>query len=124
MGNNRFFHEQKSTEEKEIFQEIIQSISKLYWLIFQMNLTNDTCEEIAADQETYTFTGKRGCIKDILEEAREIYVASEYLSSNGSWHLARFIEKKRDPSGMVTKVLYAGSEHFAFLGFRSVDEEK
>ena len=39
----------------------------------------------------------------------------EYHAASGSWHLARFIVKKRDKSGRVTNVLYV---------VRKIDKQK
>ena len=40
--------------------EIIDSISKLYWLIYRMNLETGTYEEISAGNEMHKLTGKHG----------------------------------------------------------------
>ena len=117
-------------------------ISKLYWLIYQMDLVTGTYEEISAGSKMHTFTGKRGSISEGFGEARETLVSheyqemmkaflntetlgnrlrytesvsAEYRAVNGSWHLARFIVKKRDHSGKVLDVLYV---------VRQIDQEK
>ena len=122
--------------------EIISSISKLYWLIYKMDLVTGTYEEISAGSEMHTLTGKRGNISEVFWEVRETVVsqeyqeimkafldtetlaerlqdtesiAAEYQASNGSWHLARFIVKKRDETGKVLNVLYV---------VRKIDREK
>ncbi|WP_432627329.1 ATP-binding protein [Brotaphodocola sp.] len=122
--------------------EIINSISKLYWLIYRIDLTDGTYEEISAGQDMHRLTGKCGSAQEILREARESVVAPEhqemmkefldvstlqerlrdtesvaveYHAIMGSWHLARFIVKKRDKSGRVTNVLYV---------VRQIDAEK
>lgn len=41
--------------------------------------------------------------------------AMEYRTTSGSWHLARFIVKKRNTAGKVTNVLYV---------VRQIDKEK
>ena len=122
--------------------EIISSISKLYWLIYRMDLVTGTYEEISAGSEMHTLTGKRGNISEGFGEARESVVSQkyqeimkafldpetlaerlrdtesisvEYQATNGSWHLARFIVKKRDKAGKVLNVLYV---------VRQIDQEK
>lgn len=122
--------------------EIINSISKLYWLIYRIDLMDGTYEEISAGQDMHRLTGKCGSAQEILREARETVVAPEhqemmrefmdvstlqerlrdtesvaveYHAVMGSWHLARFIVKKRDKSGQVTNVLYV---------VRQIDAEK
>ncbi|MBU5481610.1 ATP-binding protein [Blautia sp. MSJ-19] len=122
--------------------EIISSISKLYSLIYRMDLVSGTYEEISAGSEMHTLTGKHGNISEGFGEARENVVSrkhqqrmkefldvetladrlqdtesisAEYLDVNGSWNLARFIVKKRDQSGKVLNVLYV---------VRQIDKEK
>ena len=113
--------------------EIIDSISKLYWLIYRMNLETGTYEEISAGNEMHKLTGKHGKTEEAFQHAINTIVdgehqemmkkfldtstladrlkdtesiAVEYRAQSGSWHLARFIVKKRNPSGKVTNVLY------------------
>ena len=122
--------------------EIVGSISKIYWLIYRIDLTEGTYEEISAAQETHKLTGKKGYIADIFEELcntivsdeyrsmmREFWnistlserlkdvesVAVEYRTRTGSWNLARIIAKKRDCSGNVLNALYV---------VRKIDQEK
>ena len=122
--------------------EIIDSISKLYWLIYRMNLETGTYEEVSAGNEMHKLTGKHGkteetfryAIHSIVDgEHQEMMkefldtstladrlkdtesIAVEYRAQRGSWHLARFIVKKRNSSGKVTNVLYA---------VRQIDKEK
>jgi signal transduction histidine kinase/ActR/RegA family two-component response regulator len=113
--------------------EIIDSISKLYWLIYRMNLEAGTYEEISAGNEMHKLTGKHGKTEEAFQHAINTIVdgehqemmkkffdtstladrlkdtesiAVEYRAKSGSWHLARFIAKNRDFSGKVTHVLY------------------
>lgn len=122
--------------------EIIDSISKIYWLIYRMDLITDTYEEISAGHEIHKLTGKHGNTTEFFKEACEAIVskqhqemmkkfidtstlavrlektesvAMEYCSSSGSWHLARFIVKKRDENGKVINVLYV---------VREIDQQK
>ena len=113
--------------------EIIDSISKIYWIIYRMDLVAGTYEEISAGQDVHRLPGKRGIITEVFREVRETVVddehqelmkrfldtstlverlqdtdsvAMEYRASSGSWHLGRFIVKKRNEQGQVTNVLY------------------
>ena len=122
--------------------EIIDSISKLYWLIYRVNLETGTYEEISAGNEMHKLTGRHGKIEEAFRhtiytivdgEHQEMMkkfldtstladrlkdtesIAVEYRAKSGSWHLARFIVKKRNPSGKVTNVLYV---------VRQIDKEK
>ena len=56
------------------------------------------------------------CIRDRADRLKDTEsIAVEYRAQSGSWHLARFIVKKRNPSGKVTNVLYV---------VRQIDKEK
>lgn len=121
----------------ELNNEIVNSISKIYWLIYRMDLIRGTYEEISAGQEMHCLTGKHGKIAEAFRDARETIVAPEhqermklfldirtlperlcdtesiaveYHARSGSWHLARFIVKKRDQAGIATHVLYVVRE--------------
>ena len=128
--------------EATLNSEIVGSISKLYWLIYRIDLVQQTYEEVSAAQETHRLTGKKGYIKDILREMydkivsdeyypimREFWdistlqerlkdtdsVTIEYKTRTGSWNLARIIAKKRDGMGNVLNALYV---------VRKIDQEK
>ena len=128
--------------EATLNSEIVGSISKIYWLIYRINLAEGTYEEISAAQETHKLTGRKGYVADILEEMynkivseeyrevmREFWnistwaerlkgtdsVAVEYKTRAGSWNLARIIAKKRDREGNVLSALYV---------VRKIDQEK
>ena len=117
--------------------EIVNAISKIYWLIYRMDLVTGIYEEISAGKEIHRLTGKRGRIEEVFRQicetivAREYQeemkvfldistlgerlretesVAIEYCSVNGPWHLGRFIAKKRDKNGKVINVLYVVRE--------------
>lgn len=120
-------------EEANLNNEIISSISKIYWLIYRMDLLKDTYEEISAGREVHKLTGKSGSItkefinvrkrivapeyQKIMEDFLDIStlperlknvetIAMEYRATNDSWHRGRFIVKKRDVAGNVLSVLY------------------
>lgn len=128
--------------EATLNSEIIDSISKLYWLIYRMDLIKGTYEEISAGQEMHRLTGKHGKTREVFREVRETFVspehqnmmkefldtstlperlkdtesvAVEYHAASGSWHQGRFIVKRRNRSGEVTNVLYV---------VRQIDVEK
>lgn len=128
--------------ESTLNSEIIGSISKIYWLIYRMDLVRGTYDEVSSGQEMHRLTGKRGTIADVFKNVRETIVdeehqelmrefldtstlalrlkdtesiAAEYRAANGSWHLGRFIVKKRDKNGVVTNVLYV---------VRKIDKQK
>ena len=124
---------ERALEDATLNSEIIDSISKIYWLIYRMDLVQGTYEEISAGSEMHRLTGKQGRTVEVFKEVRETFVspehqemmktfldtstlperlrdtesiAMEYRAASGSWHLARFIVKKRSESGRVTNVLY------------------
>lgn len=124
---------EQALECANLNSEIINSISKLYWLIYRMDLKKGTYEEVSAGQEMHRLTGKQGPIEEVFKEARQTIVdvefqesmreffdmstlaerlkdtesiEMEYRAASGSWHLAQFIVKKRDRDGNVTNVLY------------------
>lgn len=113
--------------------EIISAISKIYWLIYRMDLLTDTFEEISSGDNMHLVTGRAGRTSVKFEKARKMVVAQEYqeimkrfldtstlaermkdtetLSQeyrtvSGNWHTARFIVKKRDGNGDTIQVLY------------------
>lgn len=129
-------------EEATLNNEIVNSISKLYWLIYRMDLVKGIYEEISAGNEIHKLTGKSGNTEEVFKEVREKVVclehqekmrefldistlserlqdtesvSMEYRAATGSWHLARFIVKRRDESGRVLNVLYV---------VRQIDKEK
>ena len=128
--------------EATLNSEIIGTISKIYWLIYRVDLIDGTYEEISAAQETHKLTGKKGYISDILQELFDKLVSDEYLpvmqefwnvdtlperlkdtesiaaeykTKSGTWNRARIIVKKRDSEGKVQNVLYV---------VRRIDQEK
>lgn len=133
---------EQALESATLNSEIVSSISKLYWLIYHMDLVEGTYEEISAGQEMYRLTGKKCYTEEVFKEVRKSIVsfeyqnamkkfldtgtladrlkeadstAMEYRTTSGSWHLARFIVKKRNTAGKVTNVLYV---------VRQIDKEK
>ncbi len=128
--------------EATLNSEIIGSISKLYWLIYRIDLVEKTYEEVSAADETHKLTGRKGYIADIMQGMyntivsdehrpmmREFWdistlserlkdtdsVVVEYKTRTGSWNLARIIAKKRDHAGNVLNALYV---------VRKIDQEK
>lgn len=119
--------------EARLNNEIISSISKIYWMIYRMDLVNGIYEEVSAGEEMHRLTGKSGNITEMLRETVDNMIAPEYqeimrlflnvstlsdrmknretisreyLAADGIWYMARFIVKKRDENRRVTNVLY------------------
>ncbi len=128
-----------SAEEARFNSEVVGTISKFYWLIYQMDLPSGTYEEISAGEEVHHLTGKHGSTQEVFHEVVETVVAEEYQekmqvffdmstlverlqmvkqknhaesismeyqAKDGSWHVARFVVKKRDENGVPIHVLY------------------
>lgn len=119
--------------EARLNNEIISSISRIYFSIYHIDLQEDFYEEISSSNDVHRLTGHIGrasskmmeicesfVAPEYLERARSFFdisdlpkrmkndesVAIEYLAKDGNWHMARFIEKKRNESGELTSVLY------------------
>ena len=133
---------EKALADATLSNEIVGTISKIYWLIYRMDLVTGTYDEVSAGSEVHRLTGRRGRTDEVFREVRETVVceehqemmehfldtstlaerlkdtetiAMEYRAASGSWHLGRFIVKKRDESGRVTNVLYV---------VRQIDKQK
>ena len=125
---------QEALDEATLNNEIISAISKIYFSIYRIDLTQDMYEEVSSDNEVHRLTGRMGrasakmkelCHRFVVPEYQdkilqffdlstiqerlhtEETVAMDYLANDGNWHSARFIVKKRDSSGNVTNILYA-----------------
>ena len=125
---------QEALDEATLNNEIISAISKIYFSIYRIDLTQDMYEEVSSDNEVHRLTGRMGrasakmkelCHRFVVPEYQdkilqffdlstiqerlhtEETIAMDYLANDGNWHSARFIVKKRDSSGNVTNILYA-----------------
>ena len=119
--------------QSEHNNEVISAISKIYWLIYQLDLLTGTFEEISVNEGQHHVTGDRGITRDRFPDACRKTIAPEYIDTmltfldettladrlsdreqisrtyqavSGNWHLGRFIVQKRDQAGRAVKVLY------------------
>lgn len=124
---------EKALADANLKNEIVGSISKIYLMIYRVDLNTELYEEIASEEEIHHLTGVTGKAKDAYEKMIDTIIApksreemqkfldlstlaerlkdtetiaTDYPTTNGSWHIARFIVKKRDKNGRVTNVLY------------------
>ncbi len=124
---------QKAKDELLLDHEIISAVSRLYFSVYRIDLTRDFYEEISSNRSIHRLTGHEGkaqekmyelCDTIVAKEYREAVrhffdlstvadrmentdtVEIEYFATDGNWHQARFIEKKRDENGRVIRVLY------------------
>lgn len=113
--------------------EVISAISKIYWVIYLIDLEKDTCERIASVGEGYQASRKvcaaSQAFEDILryivsEEywdhmrdfvdtrtlvtrlSQEDTITTTYRARTGEWRQARFIVKTRDEKGRAKDLLY------------------
>ena len=119
--------------DAETSNEIISAIGDIYWLIYRLDLTKDTFEEISVRNGRHVATGKKGCTSEVFTEACKETISPEYRkimlefldtrtladrladrdqipqefrTIKGNWHRGRFIVQKRDENGRAVKVLY------------------
>lgn len=112
---------------------IISSISKMYFAIYRIDLINNFCENISSNDSVHALTNYEGnaqeqmnalCYTLVMPEYRNSVfhffnlatvaerlsdtdtIEMEYHATDGNWHEARFIVKKRDEQGNVTHILY------------------
>lgn len=120
-------------KEANMQNDIISAISKLYFLIYRIDLKADYYEEISSDGKVHRLTDENDsasfkmneiCDKFVAaeyqERARRFFdfktladqlknedtIAIEYLATDGNWHLARFIVQTRDEDGNAVRLLY------------------
>ena len=133
---------QEALDLAQLNNEIISAISKIYWVIYRIDLRMDYFEEITADAEMHRLTGRSGSASQVIGKSLPAIVApeselsmrmfmdletlperlagcetisQEYLAADGKWHSGRFIVKKRDEAGEPVVMLYAS---------RIIDEQK
>ncbi|HBK27948.1 MAG TPA: hybrid sensor histidine kinase/response regulator [Dialister sp.] len=64
--------------EARFNSELVGTISKFYWLIYQMNLQDGTYEEISSGEDMHRLTGKHGNTQEVFHQAVETVVNKEY----------------------------------------------
>ena len=135
----------KALEEARMKNEIISAISKIYFLIYRINLMTDYFEDVSEDVsedcaehrmvslngrasekmrviQDYAVSEYRDALGRFLDLStlamrleNDESIAAEYLAVDGNWHLARFIVQTRDKDGAVKQVLFV---------IRLISEEK
>ena len=133
---------ENSLAEIKMNNEIISAISKIYYMIYRIDLQSLYYEEITGGSENHRFTGKRGTAavqitRENMEKVSSKYralvkqfydlstlkkrleteesIAIDYLATDNNWHLARFIVQSREADGSAGQVL---------LVIRVISEEK
>ncbi len=127
---------QETLQEVTVSNEIINAISKIYTLIYRIDLPDNFMEEVSNEDEIHRLSGNAGKATEILEDGilrlvdadskatmveflnlstlpermqTEENIRMEYRGTDGNWYSSRFIVKKRDAAGTVTNVLYVVS---------------
>ncbi|HBB46210.1 MAG TPA: hypothetical protein DCZ78_05115 [Blautia sp.] len=131
-----------SLAEVKMNNKIISAISKIYYMIYRIDLQDFYYEEITGGSENHRFTGMKGTAaahitSDSSEKVASKYramvkqfydlstlkkrlekeesIAVDYLATDNNWHLARFIVQSRAEDGTARQVL---------LVIRVISEEK
>ena len=125
---------EQARNELLLEHEIISAVSRVYVSIYSIDLLRNFYEEISNHEHSvHRLTGHGGNASQKMSEicmslvAEEYHVEAmrffdlstvadrmkesdvielEYFATDGNWHQARFIEKKRDDNGRVTNILY------------------
>ena len=124
---------ENAVEQLQVSNEVLSALGRIYYTIFWIDLQNDVLEEVASDSDIHHLTGRRGRATAAMERlygkaapeyrvrvrefmdlttlaqrlAEEETIAMEYLATDGNWHTARFIVKRRSPQGRALQVIYA-----------------
>lgn len=120
-------------EQLDTNNQVISAISKIYWLIYLLDLPSGTFKEVSSCDVLHRFSGDVGiiaerfplaCRKTTAPEYMDIMTAffdvntladrlrdtdeisQEYRTITGNWHEGRFIVQQRDQEGNAVKVLY------------------
>ena len=126
---------ERALRNMSMSNEIISAISKIYLLIYRVDLENDFIEQISNKGTIHRLTGQSGSAVRMAEQIvkmvapefqdqvrrffdlatladrldREETIILEYMGMSGKWYSGRFIVKNRNEDGRVTHVLYVVS---------------
>lgn len=120
--------------ESRMSYEVISAISKIYYMIYRINLRTGYYEEVASERQMHRLTGHSGRASVHMSEMSKQSIVPEYLPyvepffdlstlaerlrhddsvmleypvKDGNWHLARFIVQTRGENGEAEQVLFA-----------------
>lgn len=120
--------------ESRMSYEVISAISKIYYMIYRIDLRTGHYEEIASERQMHRLTGHSGKASIHMSAASKQSIVPEYLPyvepffdlstlaerlrhddsvmlkypvKDGNWHLARFIVQTRGENGEAEQVLFA-----------------
>lgn len=120
--------------ESRMSYEVISAISKIYYMIYRIDLRTGYYEEVASERQMHRLTGHSGKASIHMSAASKQSIVPEYLPyvepffdlstlaerlrhedsvmleypvRDGNWHLARFIVQTRGENGEAEQVLFA-----------------
>lgn len=120
--------------ESRMSYEVISAISKIYYMIYRIDLRTGYYEEVASERQMHRLTGHSGRASVHMSEMSKQSIVPEYLPyvepffdlstlaerlrhddsvmleypvKDGNWHLARFIVQTRGENGEAEQVLFA-----------------
>lgn len=120
--------------ESRMSYEVISAISKIYYMIYRIDLRTGYYEEVASERQMHRLTGHSGRASVHMSEMSKQSIVPEYLPyvepffdlstlaerlrhedsvmleypvRDGNWHLARFIVQTRGENGEAEQVLFA-----------------
>ncbi len=127
---------EKALKQANYLNAVIASLSKIYWVIYNLDLKTGTYEKISAGEYSLGITGESGKITDtfgallrdfVAEPSQKAMIAfadlstldermkgktvisQEYFATNGHWYECSIIEKERDEQGRLVKALYVAA---------------
>lgn len=120
-------------EKIDTNNQVISAISKIYWLIYLLDIPSGTFKEVSSCDVLHRFNGDIGITAerfplacrlttapehmDVMMEFLDTttlqqrlknkdQISQEYRTVTGNWHEGRFIVQQRDHDGNPVKVLY------------------
>lgn len=69
---------QEALDEANLNNEIISAISKIYFSIYRIDLTQDMYEEVSSDNKVHRLTGRMGRASSKMKELCHRFVVPEY----------------------------------------------
>ncbi len=124
---------QKALDDERISNEVVRAIAQVYEGIYRIDLNENRFDEVKCYRNLHELIGYEGKADEMFNKLCDNFVSHEYygfmkefldlstlqerlknednvfaefLGSNGLWHLASFLVKRRDKNNVATNVLY------------------
>ena len=91
---------EETMADLKLNNEIISAISKMYRIIYRMDLIHDTYEEISSQESMHRLTGRSGKTSVQFTKAREKFIAPEFQERMPQ-RFAQLIQRKHVPGVVV-----------------------